>query len=48
MESVLKREYKSTGKILQVRKGDMTKENVDAIVNAANNFLQHASGLAGM
>lgn len=25
MESVLKREHKQTGKILQVRKGDMTK-----------------------
>ncbi|KAG2370644.1 hypothetical protein C9374_014707 [Naegleria lovaniensis] len=33
--------------ILQVRKGDLTMEKVDAIVNAANCRLQHISGLAG-
>lgn len=32
---------------LQVRHGDMTEEVVDAIVNAANGRLDHASGLAG-
>jgi hypothetical protein len=49
MESVLKRETKiKNGTItVQVRKGDMTKEKVGAIVNAANKRLQHASGLAG-
>lgn len=33
--------------VLQVRKGDLTMEKVDAIVNAANGRLQHMSGLAG-
>ena len=49
MQSELVKEHKfeATGQILQVRKGDMTKENVDVIVNAANSHLQHASGLAG-
>jgi hypothetical protein len=32
---------------LQVRHGDMTEEATDAIVNAANGRLDHASGLAG-
>lgn len=32
---------------LQLRKGDITKEQVDAIVNAANTHLQHGSGVAG-
>jgi len=32
---------------IQVRHGDMTAENVDCIVNAANASLDHASGLAG-
>eukprot|EP01087_Luapelamoeba_hula_P020319 TRINITY_DN6918_c0_g1_i1.p1 TRINITY_DN6918_c0_g1~~TRINITY_DN6918_c0_g1_i1.p1 ORF type:complete len:245 (+),score=45.79 TRINITY_DN6918_c0_g1_i1:143-877(+) len=33
--------------VIQVREGDMTKEDVGAIVNAANKHLDHASGLAG-
>jgi len=37
----------SDGKVIQVRSGDMTKEKVDVIVNAANRQLDHASGLAG-
>jgi O-acetyl-ADP-ribose deacetylase len=32
---------------LQCRHGDMTEEDVDVIVNAANQSLDHASGLAG-
>jgi len=32
---------------IQVRHGDMTTEEVDCIVNAANSSLDHASGLAG-
>ena len=32
---------------IEVRHGDLTVEPVDAIVNAANGRLDHASGLAG-
>jgi len=33
--------------LVEVCHGDMTEENVDCIVNAANSSLDHASGLAG-
>jgi O-acetyl-ADP-ribose deacetylase (regulator of RNase III) len=33
---------------LKIVQGDLTLENVDAIVNAANNRLQHGGGIAGM
>eukprot|EP01115_Flamella_aegyptia_P013227 TRINITY_DN6922_c0_g1_i1.p1 TRINITY_DN6922_c0_g1~~TRINITY_DN6922_c0_g1_i1.p1 ORF type:complete len:236 (-),score=91.00 TRINITY_DN6922_c0_g1_i1:6-713(-) len=46
-KSVLKNEMKVNGITIQVRHGDMTEEDVDAIVNAANSSLDHASGLAG-
>jgi len=36
-----------SGNKIQVRHGDMTEEDVGAIVNAANKHLDHASGLAG-
>uniref|UniRef100_A0A7S1PFT8 Macro domain-containing protein n=1 Tax=Percolomonas cosmopolitus TaxID=63605 RepID=A0A7S1PFT8_9EUKA len=39
--------FSSVNLTLEVRKGDMTKEQVDAIVNAANCHLNHISGLAG-
>ena len=32
---------------VQVAKGDITEERVDAIVNAANEELRHGSGVAG-
>lgn len=35
------------GRKLQVVRGDLTKESVDAIVNAANAQLQHGGGVAG-
>jgi len=48
VESKLVAEVKTdTGCTIQVRSGDMTKEQVDVIVNAANKHLDHASGLAG-
>lgn len=45
--SILKGELKIGACSIQVRLGDLTTENVDAIVNAANRDLVHGSGLAG-
>jgi len=35
------------GKTLRLVKGDITERDVDAIVNAANSYLQHGGGVAG-
>ena len=34
-------------KIIRLIKGDITEQNVDAVVNPANSFLKHGGGVAG-
>lgn len=43
----LKRCEVSPGKFVVIVQGDLTEENVDAIVNAANSYLKHGGGVAG-
>jgi O-acetyl-ADP-ribose deacetylase (regulator of RNase III) len=46
MNKVLEERILPTGQILQIVQGDITTEEVDAIVNAANEHLQHSGGVA--
>jgi O-acetyl-ADP-ribose deacetylase (regulator of RNase III) len=46
MNTALVEHILSTGQAIQVVQGDITTEEVDAIVNAANEHLQHGGGVA--
>jgi len=47
MNKVLVERNFPTGQTLQIVQGDITTETTDAIVNAANEHLQHGAGVAG-
>jgi O-acetyl-ADP-ribose deacetylase (regulator of RNase III) len=47
MNKVLLERVLATGQTVQIVQGDITAETADAIVNAANEYLQHGAGVAG-
>ncbi|HXD08845.1 MAG TPA: macro domain-containing protein [Anaerolineales bacterium] len=46
MNTILVERKLSSGQTLQIVQGDITMEEVDALVNAANEHLQHGGGVA--
>jgi len=47
MEERIWQEVKIGTKVFRIVEGDLTEQDVDAIVNAANSHLQHGGGVAG-
>ena len=47
MNICLKQKEIISNKLISLVQGDITAEKVDAIVNAANSYLQHGGGVAG-
>jgi len=47
MDRALQARTFPSGQRLEVAQGDITAETTDAIVNAANRYLEHGSGVAG-
>ena len=47
MNSCLRQKEIISNKLISLVQGDITEEKVDAIVNAANSYLQHGGGVAG-
>jgi O-acetyl-ADP-ribose deacetylase len=46
MNVILAEQMLPSGHVVQLAQGDITAEQVDAIVNAANSYLQHGGGVA--
>jgi O-acetyl-ADP-ribose deacetylase (regulator of RNase III) len=47
--NIIAKEYiHKSGRKIQIVSGDITEEHVDGIVNAANAYLQHGGGVAGV